>query len=115
MLHNSFNKGLNAWFDKHNKYSWHEAEESLKSLRAGPFAWRELVSLDSIKRRRALKELSVRLPCRPFLRFLYMYLWRRGFLDGLPGLTYCRLLSMYEYMIVLKMKEIKRREKGLPT
>ena len=33
---------------------------------------------------------------------------RLGFLDGLPGYHYCRLLAIYEYMIVLKMKEIRR-------
>jgi hypothetical protein len=35
-----------------------------------------------------------------------MYLWRRGFLDGHVGLTYCRLLAIYEYMIVLKTREL---------
>ncbi len=43
-----------------------------------------------VVRRRALKELSFRLPCRPLLRFLYMYVLRLGFLDGLPGYYYCR-------------------------
>ena len=37
-----------------------------------------------------------------------------GVLDGYPGLTYCRLLAWYEQMIVRKMKELERREKGLP-
>jgi hypothetical protein len=44
-----------------------------------------------------------------------MYLLRGGFLDGRAGLTYCRLLAMYEYMIVLKLREFRRREKGLPV
>lgn len=112
--HYTFNKGLNAWFDKHNRYSWQEAEESLKSL--GPGQWRvgSLFAADPVVRRRALKELSFRLPCRPLLRFLYMYVLRRGFLDGLSGYHYCRLLAIYEYMIVIKMKEIRRRSQGLP-
>ena len=55
------------------------------------------------------------LPFRPTLRFLYMYFWGRGFLDGRAGFTYCRLLSIYEYMIVLKMREARRRESGLST
>ena len=42
-----------------------------------------------------------------------MYLFRLGFLDGWQGYTYCRLLTIYEYMIVLKVIEIERREKGL--
>jgi glycosyltransferase involved in cell wall biosynthesis len=112
--HYSFSKGLNAWFDKHNRYSWQEAEESLKSLAQGGFSFGNLLSREPARRRRALKELSFRLPCRPSLRFLYMYFLRLGFLDGLPGYHYCRLLSIYEYMIVLKMREIRRRQAGLP-
>jgi hypothetical protein len=114
-LHYTFNKGLNAWIDKHNQYSWHEAEETLKALRRGPVPWRDLFARDSVRRRRALKELSFRLPCRSLGRFLYTYLWRGGFLDGGPGLTYCRLLALYEYLIEVKVQEIQRREQGLPV
>ncbi|MHB0955114.1 MAG: glycosyltransferase family 2 protein [Pirellulaceae bacterium] len=32
---------------------------------------------------------------RPFLRFLHMYFIRRGFLDGLPGLQVCVLMSFF--------------------
>ena len=112
--HHTFNKGFNAWFEKHNRYSWHEANESLHSLASRTFAFREVVSSDSVRRRRALKELSFRLPFRPTLRFLYMYFLRLGLLDGAPGYHYCRMLSAYEHMIVLKMQEILRRKQGLP-
>jgi glycosyltransferase involved in cell wall biosynthesis len=114
-LHYTFNKGLSAWYEKHNKYSSFEAWESVKSLRGGQFEWRDLLPWhDQVRRRRALKEVSFRLPFRPTLRFFYMYLLRLGFLDGWPGYVYCRLLSTYESMIVLKMAEIRRREQGLP-
>ena len=112
--HYTFNKGLDAWFDKHNRYSWQEAVESLKSVASSQWSVIELFTRDAVARRRALKELSFRLPCRPFLRFAYMYLLRFGFLDGLPGYHYCRMLAIYEYMIVLKMKEIRRRQAGFP-
>jgi glycosyltransferase involved in cell wall biosynthesis len=115
-LHFSFNKGLDAWFEKHNRYSWHEAQETLKSLRADGLDWRGCWSIrDDVRRRRALKELSFRLPFRPTLRFLYMFVMRRGFLDGWPGYLYCRLLATYEQMIVVKTAELRRREKGLPV
>lgn len=110
--HYSFNKGLNAWFEKHNRYSWQEAEESLKSLAGGGFDWSQLFAENPATRRRAQKELSFRLPCRPLLRFFYMYIWHCGFLDGWAGFTYCRLLTIYEYMIVLKMRELRLREQG---
>lgn len=114
LLHYTFNKGLNAWYDKHNRYSWHEARESLKSLRTQQVDWRTLLAGTGTARRQALKTLSFRLPCRPLLRFLYMYLLRGGFLDGRAGFVYCRLLMTYETMIVTKMMEIRRRERGLP-
>lgn len=114
-LHYSFNKGLEDWFAKHNRYSTAEAAESLKSISDGRLDIGGLFSFsDPVRRRRAMKELSFRLPMRPTLRFLYMYALRGGFLDGSPGYHYCRMISYYEYMIVLKMKEQRRREKGLP-
>ena len=47
-------------------------------------------------------------------KFCYIYFIKRGFLDGRAGLTYCILQTIYEYMITIKMKELKRQEKGLP-
>jgi hypothetical protein len=53
------------------------------------------------------------MPFRPTLKFIYMYLIGRGFLDGRAGFTYCRLQAMYEYMIVLKVTEMQREAEGL--
>jgi hypothetical protein len=109
--HYSFRKGLAAWVDKHNKYSTNEAIESLRSLRQRNVPWKELFQWkDPSLRRLALKELSFRLPFRGFLRFVYMYLFKAGFLDGVPGYHYCRLLSIYEYLIALKISEIRQQE-----
>jgi glycosyltransferase involved in cell wall biosynthesis len=114
LLHYSFNNGLEPWIAKHNRYSSAEAEETLKSLAMGKLDIRGVLAADDVRRRRALKELSFRLPCRPSLRFLYMYFLRRGFLDGVPGYHYCRLLSIYEYMIEMKVAELRRRARNLP-
>jgi glycosyltransferase involved in cell wall biosynthesis len=113
LLHYSFNKGLSDWIEKHTRYAQLEAEENLRALAAGSFTWHEVASCDPVVRRKALKELSFRLPCRPMLRFLYMYAFRLGVLDGVPGYRYCRLLAIYEYMIVVMMKELALREKGI--
>jgi glycosyltransferase involved in cell wall biosynthesis len=112
-LHYSFNKGLQAWFDKHNKYSTAEAIETIRDLREGTIDWAGLVDFANPARRRlAIKHLSFRLPFRPLLRFLYMYVLKLGFLDGPAGFHYCMMLSIYEYMIVLKVRELRRRERG---
>lgn len=112
--HYNFSKGLTEWLDKHNKYSLFEAIEGMK-LREKPVGFGAIVSGDAFARRRALKELSFRLPLRPLVKFLWMYVLKRGFLDGRAGYTYCKLQAMYEYMIVIKMRELARRERGLPV
>jgi len=106
-LHYSFSKGMTDWFERHNRYSSMEAEETLRSLETNSSDWKGLFSAARPRRRQALKQLSFRLPFRPLMRFIYMYFLRLGFLDGHAGFVYSRLLSIYEYMIVLKTKEIK--------
>jgi glycosyltransferase involved in cell wall biosynthesis len=110
--HYSFNKGMDWWFEKHNRYSTGEASESLRSLRAGAFALSGLLSADPAERRRCLKELSFRLPARFLLRFVYMYILRGGFIDGIPGLHWSLLNACYEYMIEIKIVERLRHERG---
>jgi glycosyltransferase involved in cell wall biosynthesis len=113
-LHYNFSKGLTEWFDKHNRYSQMEALEGIKLLKkeAGPQP--SVFSRDPFLRRKALKNLSFRMPFRPLLKFIYLYVFKLGFMDGYAGWVYCRLQAMYEYMIVLKMKELQRQGTGLP-
>lgn len=111
-LHYTFNNGISAWYEKHNKYSSAEAEEKIKSL-AEPLNWTDLRG-DTVNRRKFLKQLAFRLPCRPFVVFVYIYFLRLGMLDGLIGLRYCLMRATYEFMIDLKTRELMRRKKGLP-
>jgi glycosyltransferase involved in cell wall biosynthesis len=113
-LHHSFSKGLPDWFERHNRYSTDEAREAVARRQDGrEIDWIGLASLEPTRRRRAFKDLSAVLPFRPLLRFLYMYVLRLGFLDGRAGWTYCRMLAIYEFMIVAKTREMMR-ERGLP-
>lgn len=112
-LHYNFSKGLSEWFERHNRYSTYEARETIKALADRPIRVRNLFSRDSIARRMELKNISFRMPGRPLLKFLYMYFFKLGILDGGPGLTYCVLQAIYEYQIVLKVKELRRIERGL--
>ena len=109
-FHYSFSHGWTAWFEKHIRYSRQQAREDAKLIQARECDWMGLVTLtDSVRRRRALKQLSARLPARALLRFLYMYILRRGFLDGRSGFTYCVLLSIYEYMISLQLRDLSSK------
>ncbi|MCX7592210.1 MAG: glycosyltransferase family 2 protein [Fischerella sp.] len=106
--HYTCSKGLNRWIEKHNRYSSDEARETLHQLKNGNVNWWHLFFGSSeVERRRALKDLSLRLPARPLLRFLYMYFILGGCLDGHAGLAWCTLQAFYEYLILLKVWEMK--------
>ncbi|MCL1470844.1 glycosyltransferase family 2 protein [Argonema antarcticum] len=110
--HYTNSKGLSRWIEKHNRYSTDEARETLRQLENGKVNWRELFFGSSeVEKRRALKDLSLRLPGRPLLRFFYMYFLLGGCLDGRGGFAWCTLQAFYEYLILLKVWEMKH----LPT
>ena len=94
--------------DKHNRFSSDEARETLHQLEKGNINWHDLFfGKTEVERRRALKNLSLRVPGRPLVRFLYMYFIIRGCLDGRAGFTRCTLQAFYEYLIMLKAWEMK--------
>lgn len=106
--HYTSGKGFSRWFDKHNIYSTNEARETVHQLEQGSVNWRNLLfGQTEVDRRRALKDLSLRIPGRPLIRFLYMYFILGGCLDGRAGFTWCTLQAFYEYMILLKVWEIQ--------
>ena len=110
--HFPFSKGVGDWLDRHNKYSAFEAEQIVASRRSrDPFSLRAaLAERDFHRRRYHQKELFYRLPARPLAKFLILYVAKRGFLDGRAGFRYSVLQSIYEYMIVLKTRELQDRE-----
>lgn len=105
--HHNFSKGSNDWFARHLRYARAEALQSLDE-RGTTVGWRELASGDSTRRRRALKRLAYRMPLRPLLRFLYVYVARLGFLDGAPGFHYAVMMAIYQYFIGLNERELLR-------
>jgi len=106
--HFPFSKGMQHWFDRHNSYSTLEAQQivgnriSRRSLSIAS----AFFAKDFHERRYHQKELFYRLPGRPLVKFMLLYFAKRGFLDGRAGFTYAMLQSFYEYMIVLKTREI---------
>jgi hypothetical protein len=106
--HHPFSKGMTHWLTKHNSYSSLEAQQ-IEANRAGNQRFRlgqAFLAKDPNQRRFHQKELFYRMPARPFLKFLLLYVGKRGFLDGRAGFTYAMLQSFYEYMIVLKSQEL---------
>ncbi len=105
MLHLAY-PNINTFMEKHNRYSNWEALVQFK--RAHEQAGH--IPHEGLSKRRWLKDISRHMPLRPTLRFFYAYVLRRGFLDGLAGLTFCRLLATYEFLSVAKFKELQRIE-----
>ena len=93
--------------EKHNRYSNWEARVSAERKLSGTDV---RISSNEVGRRRKLKLLSQRLPFRPLLRFLYIYVWQKGFLDGREGYYFARLHGFYEFLSVAKTVELLRRE-----
>lgn len=110
--HFPFSKGIAHWVDRHNSYSTFEAREIIDSQKGkSRFSiWTALFGKDFHERRHNQKEFFYRLPFRPMIKFLLLYFVKRGFLDGRAGLTYALLQSFYEYMIVLKTREITEQK-----
>lgn len=114
--HYPFSKGVSHWFVRHDSYSSFEALQIVSNRRGrSSFDLRlALFSSDFNVRRFHQKELFYQLPFRPFVKFLILYLLKRGFLDGKPGFTYAVLQSIYEYMIVLKVREMSGTSSKAP-
>ena len=111
--HFPFSKGIDHWFARHNSYSKLEAEQILLDEASGakPSLKLALTADTPQERRRHQKLLFYRLPCRPFLKFLIVYVFKRGFLDGAPGFRYACMTGIYEYMIKLKVLELRAKGK----
>lgn len=105
LLHYPFNKGIGWWFDKHNLYSQMEAVKLKRELKE-PVEFRDLFSYNPVKRRRTQKRIIYRMPFRPWIVFLGLYVFRGGFLNGKAGYIFCKLRKTYEWMIELKLKEL---------
>ena len=113
--HYPFSKGLSHWIARHNSYSTFEAQQILHNRASQePFSLpAALLERDFNRRRFHQKELFYRLPARPLIKFLLLYVLKRGFLDGRPGFTYALLQSIYEAMIVLKVQELEQLQSSL--
>ncbi len=98
---------VEVFLEKHNRYSNWEARVAIEGeLRAG-------VAHEQVELKRALKNFARRLPFRPLLRFLYIYVWQKGFLDGREGYYFARLHAFYEFLSIAKTYQLRRQaERG---
>ncbi|ASU36704.1 hypothetical protein MuYL_4821 [Mucilaginibacter xinganensis] len=106
--HYPFSKGIAHWLTKHNTYSTMEAKRWIEENAGGEkFSLKKaLFSRDFTYRRYHQKGLFYKIPARPLIKWMYMVIWRRAFLDGKAGFTYAALQSIYEFFIVIKTREM---------
>jgi glycosyltransferase involved in cell wall biosynthesis len=97
---------VEVFVEKHNRYSNWEARVALDRYLRKPQATG--LQLGATAWRRRLKQFSQRLPFRPLLRFLYVYVAQRGFLDGREGYYFARLHGFYEFLSLAKTYELKK-------
>jgi glycosyltransferase involved in cell wall biosynthesis len=97
---------IDSFIEKHNRYSnWEAVVES--SAEDDETALQH----DGVKAKRRLRKIFRKLPFRPTLRFLYVYFWQKGILDGWRGYIFARLHAQYEFLSQAKAKAILARMK----
>jgi glycosyltransferase involved in cell wall biosynthesis len=106
MEHYAF-PNVETFVEKHNRYSNWEARVALD-----PEAFGAPLQDSAVARRRRLKMLARHLPFRPLLRFLYVYIWQRGFLDGREGYYFARLHAFYEFLTLAKTFELRKSDEA---
>ena len=95
---------ITNFVEKHNRYSNWEAHVTLEAAMGNGHRPQS--------GRARLKAWTRHLPFRPMLRFLYLYVWQRGFLDGREGYYFARLHAMYEFLSVTKTFELRKQRLG---
>jgi glycosyltransferase involved in cell wall biosynthesis len=100
-------ESLSRYIQKHNEYSNWESRVLLqrgddKELPPSLFG-------TQAQRRRWLKRKLFAVPGSPVLIFLYRYVLRFGFLDGVPGLIYCGFQAVQMFHTKAKIYELKTK------
>ena len=100
-------KGLRDWLDRHYRYASWDADRIIAMI--------DLGDPDALgtSRKKTLRRLAAQFwPLRPLARFLHMYVFRLGFLEGWRALNFCLLYFCYELMTVNLIVEKRRRRSG---
>ena len=98
-VHYSFNKGMTAWFDKHNRYSGFEARESLQILRSKRIPWTGFLQCHT--RGQAASTEGILIPpafpsCSTICLYVFLARWFPGRLARLSLLPAHRVLRVHD-------------------
>ncbi|MCA9994203.1 MAG: glycosyltransferase family 2 protein [Anaerolineales bacterium] len=103
------------YLQKHLRYATLQAQQELiwRTRRTAMPAFSLPVLQNPTQRKEWLKDLWNRLPffLRPFIYFIYRYIFRLGFLDGKQGFVYHFLQAWWYRVIVdIKLEELIKKE-----
>jgi glycosyltransferase involved in cell wall biosynthesis len=103
-------ESLSRYIQKHDEYSnW---ESTVLWQRGEDRDLPPSLTGSQAQRRRWLKLKLFALPGSPILLFVYRYLVRGGFLDGVPGLIYCGFQAVQMFHTKAKIYELEVRERN---
>ena len=109
---------MSQYIAKHIRYADLESSEWVR-LHTEPERWKAEIEKFPPGQRLRLwlrRRVTPRMPFRPAVRFLFMYVAQLGFLDGRAGFHLAMLMADYEYMITLLFKEkldrVRREQRG---
>jgi len=106
-LHFSLSKGWSDWTERHNKYS--NLEAIARHYNCPPL--KNMFDKHGSVRNPALKSWLSKIPGWPLIRFFHSYIFNLGFIEGTPGLIYCINIAYHEFLIQIKISELKNSEK----
>jgi glycosyltransferase involved in cell wall biosynthesis len=101
-------ESLSRYIRKHDAYSNWEAKVWLDG-NAGPDALSASLTGTQAQRRRWLRHKFFAFPGSPLVFFLYRYVFRLGFLDGIPGFIYSCFQGIQFFHIKAKIYELQQR------
>ncbi len=109
MIHDD-RRGLEHYYAKHNRYSTLEARAIYHEMTYGTPPGETANLTGEARRRRWLKRrIMPHVPLSAMWRFLYMYVFRMGVLDGRIGLEFCRFIASYDAMVAVKLRDLRRQ------
>ncbi len=109
-------RDMEFWIAKHNRYSTQNAQlyYELIQKKTSDGLQRRLLG-NQAERKRLIKErIWPYLPCRSLLFFMYLYIFRLGFLDGKQGFIFCLMQGIFQEFVTVKLWELKRCKNDAP-
>jgi hypothetical protein len=107
LIHHNI-ESLSRYIQKHDEYSNWEAKVLSQGTTGSGISASFLGT--QAQRRRWLKQKLFAIPGSPVLLFLYRYVLRLGFLDGVPGLIYCGFQAVQMFHTKSKIYELRSKK-----